>query len=266
MTIVVGYLAGKSGDSAAAPRSWRRGRCGPADGRDRRAQAMDHTLPARIDAEYAAWADQLAADSATEAQRFRPVIGFRSGNQLPRPITPVGVGDSSKWSPLGAGAVGARILVGRATRDRSWWVQPRTDCFTSSPVPVTIARGDIAGRPGDAPGSPAVIPGSPESVLIVERAVAMARQSDGEVAGHHVRRPRPHRCIRRSRLHAEGLDPWLPGRIRPGRIAAVARSGRCTGDDVELQAVSGNGWDQALDDAEWIDGEVLAWEPHREPR
>jgi len=30
------------------------------------------------------------------------------------------------------------------------------------------------------------------------------------------------------------------------------------GDDVELQVVSGNGWDQALDDADWIDGEVLA--------
>ena len=26
------------------------------------------------------------------------------------------------------------------------------------------------------------------------------------------------------------------------------------GDDVELQVVSGNGWDQAPDDAEWIDG------------
>ncbi|MCB1289424.1 MAG: universal stress protein, partial [Mycobacterium sp.] len=28
--------------------------------------------------------------------------------------------------------------------------------------------------------------------------------------------------------------------------------------DVQLQVVSGNGWDQALDDAEWEDGEILA--------
>jgi len=33
---------------------------------------------------------------------------------------------------------------------------------------------------------------------------------------------------------------------------------RVVGDDVALQVVSGNGWDQALDAAEWQDGEVLA--------
>jgi nucleotide-binding universal stress UspA family protein len=35
-------------------------------------------------------------------------------------------------------------------------------------------------------------------------------------------------------------------------------TGGVVGDEVELAVVSGNGWDQALDDAEWIDGEVLA--------
>ena len=69
MTVVVGYLAGKSGNAplhlavAAArtlqtsltvatvvPRPW------------------TTPSPARVDAEYAAWADQLAADSAKEAK------------------------------------------------------------------------------------------------------------------------------------------------------------------------------------------------------
>ena len=30
------------------------------------------------------------------------------------------------------------------------------------------------------------------------------------------------------------------------------------GDDVALQVATGNGWDQALDAAEWLDGELLA--------
>ena len=30
------------------------------------------------------------------------------------------------------------------------------------------------------------------------------------------------------------------------------------GDDVELQVVTGNGWDEALDDADWQDGDLLA--------
>ena len=90
---------GQGGDSAAAPRGH--------GGRGLRTsptvatvvpKPWTHTLPARIDAEYTAWADQLAADSATEAQRFRPVW-LRSGNPsvMANP-TPVGVRDSSKRS------------------------------------------------------------------------------------------------------------------------------------------------------------------------
>ncbi|MDT5007730.1 MAG: hypothetical protein QOJ24_4906, partial [Mycobacterium sp.] len=71
MTVVVGYLAGKSGRSAlhlaveaarvlktslavatVVPKPW------------------TTPSPARIDAEYATWADQLGRDSHREAQRF----------------------------------------------------------------------------------------------------------------------------------------------------------------------------------------------------
>jgi nucleotide-binding universal stress UspA family protein len=30
------------------------------------------------------------------------------------------------------------------------------------------------------------------------------------------------------------------------------------GKDVELQVVTGNGWDEALDDADWLEGELVA--------
>jgi nucleotide-binding universal stress UspA family protein len=40
-------------------------------------------------------------------------------------------------------------------------------------------------------------------------------------------------------------------------LAALKTNG-IVGDDVVLQVVAGNGWDQALDAAEWDDGELLA--------
>ena len=71
MTVVVGYLAGKSG---TAPLHLAVGAA-----RTLRTSLTVTTIvpkpwttpsPARVDAEYAAWADQLAADSAKEAQRY----------------------------------------------------------------------------------------------------------------------------------------------------------------------------------------------------
>ncbi len=40
-------------------------------------------------------------------------------------------------------------------------------------------------------------------------------------------------------------------------LSALKTNG-VVGNDVTLQVVTGNGWDQALDAAEWEDGEVLA--------
>ena len=78
MTVVVGYLAGKSG---TAPLNLAVGA----------ARTLDTSLtvttivpkpwttpsPARVDAEYAAWADQLAADSAKEAARYLETMPHR---------------------------------------------------------------------------------------------------------------------------------------------------------------------------------------------
>jgi nucleotide-binding universal stress UspA family protein len=40
-------------------------------------------------------------------------------------------------------------------------------------------------------------------------------------------------------------------------LAALKTDG-LVADDVTLQVVTGNGWDQALDAADWLDGELLA--------
>ena len=58
-------------------------------------------------------------------------------------------------------------------------------------------------------------------------------------------------------LHAEDslLDAWA-SQLR--QIAAKLKSDKIVGDDVELQVITGNGWDQALDATEWEDGDILA--------
>jgi len=58
-------------------------------------------------------------------------------------------------------------------------------------------------------------------------------------------------------LHAEDsiLASWA---AQAREMLAKLRSDGTVGEDVELQVVTGNGWDQALDAAEWLDGELLA--------
>ena len=58
-------------------------------------------------------------------------------------------------------------------------------------------------------------------------------------------------------LHAEDsiLAAW---ETHAREMLAQLRADGVVGEDTLLQVVSGNGWDQALDAAEWEDGEVLA--------
>jgi nucleotide-binding universal stress UspA family protein len=51
------------------------------------------------------------------------------------------------------------------------------------------------------------------------------------------------------------LETWA---AHSREALAALKSDGVVGDDVTLQVVTGNGWDQALDAAEWLDGELLA--------
>ena len=100
-------------------------------------------------------------------------------------------------------------------------------------------------------------PGTPESVEVVRRVAALSdrlgvplRVITFAVRGRTMYPPEVG-------LHAEDsiLAAW---EAQAAELLAQLRSDGVVGPDVELAVVSGNGWDQALDDAEWIDGEILA--------
>jgi len=259
VTVLVGYLAGKSGTAplhlaAGAARSLRTSltvvTIVP--------RPWTYPSPARVDAEYAAWADQLAADSAKEAQReieamAEPVeVHFHSHAHRSVSgglIQVVGEIDTDVLV-LGSSASGqlGQVVVG-STADR---------LLHSSPVPVVIApRGYRGPRGGRLTRITCGYPGTPESVDVVRRVAALAEQLEVPlrvitfaVRGRTMYPPEVG-------LHAEDsiLAAW---ESQAGEMLALLRTDGVVGDDVALQVVSGNGWDQAIDDAEWQDGEILA--------
>ena len=259
MTVVVGYLAGKSG---TAPLNLAVGA----------ARTLGTSLtvttivpkpwttpsPARVDAEYAAWADQLAADSAKEASRYldalphRIDVGYHSHSHrsVSGGLVEVVSELDADLLVLGSSANGqlGQVVVG-STADR---------LLHSSPVAVAIApRGYREPRSGKRTRITCGYPGTPESVEVVARTYALAkllkvplRVITFAVRGRTMYPPEVG-------LHAEDsiLAAWEQ---QAEAMLTELRTDGVVGDDVELAVVSGNGWDQALDDAEWQDGEVLA--------
>ncbi|MGY4712312.1 universal stress protein [Mycolicibacterium sp. CBM1] len=259
MTVVVGYLAGKSGTAplhlavgaartlgtsltvaTVVPKPW------------------TTPSPARIDAEYAAWADQLAADSAKEAQRY--LTGLSDGltiayhshahRSVSGGLVEV-VGElETKLLVLGSSANGqlGQVVVG-STADR---------LLHSSPVPVAVApRGYRGSRGGRLTRITCAYPGTPEALPVVSRVSEFATQFGlplrvitFAVRGRTMYPPEVG-------LHAEDsiLAAW---ETQARQMLAQLRRDGVVDDDAVLQVVSGNGWDQALDAAEWQDGEVLA--------
>ncbi|BBY59410.1 universal stress protein [Mycolicibacterium sarraceniae] len=259
MTVVVGYLAGKSG---TAPLNLALGA----------ARTLHTSLtvatvvpkpwttpsPARIDAEYALWADQLAADSAKEAQRYLAALSdgvdivYRS--QAHRSVSGglVQVVDEldAQLLVLGSSANGqlGQVVVG-STADR---------LLHSAPVPLTIApRGYRSSRTPVLSRITCGYPGTPEAVEVVKRVATLAKQFEVPlrvitfaVRGRTMYPPEVG-------LHAEDsiLAAW---EAHAREALAQLRTDGVVDEDVLLQVVSGNGWDQALDAAAWEDGEVLA--------
>jgi nucleotide-binding universal stress UspA family protein len=259
VTVVVGYLAGKSGN---APLHLAVGAA-----RTLRTSLTVATIvpkpwvfpsPARVDAEYAAWADQLAADSAREAQRelesFGESLEVRYHSHAHRSasggLTDVVAELDAELLVLGSSANGqlGQVVVG-STAD---------PLLHSCPVPVTIApRGYRGPRGGVLTRITCGYPGTPESQEVVRQVAALAERIEVPlrvitfaVRGRTMYPPEVG-------LHSEDsiLAAW---ETQAAEMLTRLRTDGVVGEDVVLQVVSGNGWDQTLDDAEWQDGEILA--------
>lgn len=259
MTVVVGYLAGKSGSAPL--------HLAVAAARTMRTSLTVATIvpkpwtfpsPARVDAEYAAWADALAAESAREAHRELTSIGHRlevsyhshAHRSASRGLTEVVSELHADLLVLGSSSSGAlgQVVVG-STADR---------LLHSSPVPVLIApRGYRSPRNGMLTRITCGYPGTPESAEVVGRVAALAKRLEVPlrvitfaVRGRTMYPPEVS-------LNAEDsvLAAW---ETQAAEMLAQLRSDGVVDEDTVLQVVGGNGWGEALDEAEWQDGEILA--------
>jgi nucleotide-binding universal stress UspA family protein len=259
MTVVVGYLAGKGGISAL--------HLGAEAAKTLKTSLAVVTVvpkpwatpsPARVDAEYAQYADRLAADSAAQANKCIAEIGTDlevSYHKYAHRSAPGGLlaaveelkADALVLGSAADGKLG-QVVVG-STADR---------LLHSSPVPLAISpRGYRGSKSHGMTRITCAYPGTPESRHVVERVASLAAQLEVPmrvitfaVRGRTMYPPEVG-------LHAEDsiLETWAS---HSREALAALKSDGIVADDVSLQVVTGNGWDQALDAAEWIDGELLA--------
>ncbi|MGB3351338.1 MAG: universal stress protein [Mycobacterium sp.] len=259
MTVLAGYLAGKCGHAplnlaveaartlntsltvvAVVPRPWMT------------------PSPARVDAEFAAYAQQLGSDSEREAREyldtmaagitvdFLQIASRTAGDGLLDAVERV----DADVLVVGSSANGAlgQVVLGSTT---DWLLH-------ASPVPVALSpRGYRGSRSGALQRITCAYSGTPESVRVVERVTELAtnlgvplRIVSYAIRGRTMFPPQVG-------LHAEDslLETWA-AQLR--EITSKLKSDGIVGEDVELQVITGNGWDQALDATEWEDGDVLA--------
>jgi nucleotide-binding universal stress UspA family protein len=259
MTVVVGYLAGKGGISAL--------NLGVEAARTLKTSLSVVTVvpkpwttpsPARIDAEYAQYADRLASDSAARAKECVASLDPQlevSFHKYAHRSAPGGLLDAveelkAEVLVLGSAADGqlGQVVVG-STADR---------LLHSSPVPLAISpRGYRGSKTHSLTRITCAYPGTAESVHVVTRVATLAaelgvpmRVITFAVRGRTMYPPEVG-------LRAEDsiLEAWAS---HAREALAALKSDGLVPDYVQLQVVTGNGWDQALDAAEWLDGELLA--------
>ena len=258
MTVVVGYRAGKVGLSGLhlavrlartlgtsltvatiVPRPW--------------------LTPsrARVDAEYEHWADQLAAESAQEAARVLHdvadgvEVGYvhRAHRSVSGGLLEVIEEVDADLLVLGSLPSGGRgqVVIG-STAD---WL------LHVSPVPVAISPRGYRSRTGTLTRLTCSYSASPDSLDVVRRCLEF-----GERTGVPVRVITF--AVRGKTMYPPGvgldaedsiLQAWAS---QAGAILENLKTERIVGEEVALQVFTGRTWKEALQKADWQDGEILA--------
>ncbi|ABK73445.1 universal stress protein [Mycolicibacterium smegmatis] len=259
MTVVVGYLTGKAGASplhlavgaartlqtslavaTVVPRPWMT------------------PSPARIDAEYAQYAAQLASTSAEQARQviseldselevtFHKFAHRSVSDGLMEAVESL----NAEALVLGSAADGklGQVVVG-STADR---------LLHSCPVPLVVSpRGYRRPRSGGLSRITVAYPGTRDAVDVVERIAALTQRLGVtmRVVTFAVRGRSMYPPLVGLSKEDLILQEWIEQ--AQDSLRRLATDG-VIGEDVEVVVASGSAWDEALDSIEWIEGEVLA--------
>jgi nucleotide-binding universal stress UspA family protein len=212
---------------------------------------------ARVDAEYEQWAERLAADSAEEAARYLHDLcdgidvtylhrAHRSvSGGLIEVVEEVG-GDVVVLGSLPSGGPGL-VVVG-TTAD---WL------LHASPVPVAISPRGYRARSGGLTRITCAYAATADSIEVVRRCSETAQRFGVplRVMTFAVRGKTMYPPEVGLGVEDEILEAWAS---QARDILASLKTDGVVGEDVELQVVTGHDWNEALGDADWRDGDILA--------
>ena len=257
MTVVVGYRAGNVGVSGLnlaagaartlktsltvvtiVPRPW-----------------LTPSL-ARVDAEYEQWADQLAQNSAKEAERILfPLAEGIKIDYLHRAHRSVSGGlidvvqeVDGEILVLGSLPSGGRaqVVVG-TTAD---WL------LHSSPVPIAISPPEYRSHPGGLTRLTCAYSATPQSADVVRRCVEYSERLG--VPMRVITLAVRGRTMYPPEVGLEAEDTVLEAWADQAReIFSGLQDDGIVGRDVALQVITGHGWAEALSRTDWVDGEIL---------
>ena len=211
---------------------------------------------ARVDAEYEQWADHLAADSATEAARF--LHDLRDGIDvayLHREHRSVSGGLIEVVEELGGEVLvlgslpsaGGGVVIG-TTAD---WL------LHASPVPVAISPRGYRPHTGKLTRLTCAYAATPDSIEVVRRCSETAQRFGVplRVMTFAVRGKTMYPPEVGLDVEDQVIEAWAS---QAREILASLKADGVVGEDVALEVVTGHDWSEALDKADWRDGEILA--------
>ncbi|WP_055404977.1 MULTISPECIES: universal stress protein [unclassified Mycobacterium] len=258
MTVVVGYRAGKVGLSGL--------HLGVLIARTRGTSLTVATVVpkpwltpsfARVDAEYEQWADSLAAESASEAARFLDGVSdgvevtylHRAHGSVSGGLLEVIHELDADLLVLGSLPSGGRgqVLIG-STAD---WL------LHASPVPVAISPRKYRAPQGKLSRLTCAYSATPDAVDVVRRCFEFG-QSFGvpmRVITLAVRGKTMYPPEVGLEVEDQVLQAWAS---QAQRILEELKTDGVVSEDVALQVVTGRSWKEALAQAEWQEGEILA--------
>jgi nucleotide-binding universal stress UspA family protein len=220
---------------------------------------------ARVDAEYEQWADRLAADSAQEARRFlrdqcdgievtyldrahRSVAGglIEVVEEVGADVLVLGSLPSGGRG-LGAQPAGGGVVIGTTA---NWLLH-------ASPVPVAISPRGYRAHTGGLTRLTCAYAATPDSVDVVRRCSETAERFGlpMRVITFAVRGKTMYPPEVGLDVEDEISAAWAS---QAREILASLKTDGVVGEDVALHVVTGRSWTEALDKAEWQDGEILA--------
>jgi nucleotide-binding universal stress UspA family protein len=220
---------------------------------------------ARVDAEYEHWADHLAADSAKEAERFLyPLAGgieityfHRAHRSVSGGLIEVVEEVDGEVLVLGSLPSGGRGLGAPPARGGVVIGTTADWLLHASPVPVAISPRGYRSYTGRLTRLTCAYSATPDSIDVVRRCVGFAerfgvpvRVLTFAVRGKTMYPPEVGLDVEDSIL-----DAWAS---QAREILENLKTEGVVGEDVVLQVVTGHSWNEALDKADWEDGEILA--------